>query len=135
MTLMWIAITVLSLLAITVSVYALQLNKRLSLLDEKLNQQISLLRHELTVINSAAIGVGQRLINTEKKLKVAMEKQQQFETVSVDNLPFNHAVALAENGADAQQLVERCGLSEAEAELVALLQGSASHSNHLNPVN
>jgi len=135
MTLMWIAITVLSLLAITVSVYALQLNKRLSLLDEKLNQQISLLRHELTVINSAAIGVGQRLINTEKKLKVAMEKQQQFETVSVDNLPFNHAVALAENGADAQQLVERCGLSEAEAELVALLQSSASHSNHLNPVN
>jgi hypothetical protein len=136
MTLMWMAIAVLSVFAVTVSVYARQLSKRVSLIENLFKQQISSLQHELTVINGAAIGVGQRLLNTEIKLKSAMEKQQKFERDSVEYLPFNHAVVLAESGADAQQLIDTCGLSEAEAALVTLMQTAASTQNksfsHLN---
>ncbi|MEE8058889.1 MAG: DUF2802 domain-containing protein [Pseudomonadales bacterium] len=119
---MWIAISGLFIVAVAVSVYAVWLNKRLSLTEEKLSQQIKSLHHDLVVNNNAAIGVGQRLINTEKKLKGTIEKQQQLETCSIDFLPFNQAASMVENGADAKQLVDRCGLSEAEAGLMALLQ-------------
>lgn len=128
MTYLWCAVAVLLLLLVVVSVYALHLNTRLSLVEQRVGQQLQALQHELAVINSAAIGVGQRLINTEKKLRGAIEKQQQFETVSADQLPFNQAFAMAEKGAGARQLVEQCGLSEAEAELVALMKGAAKNA-------
>ncbi len=129
MTLMWIAIAVLFLLAVGMLVYALLLKKRLSLLEAHFIEQIQSLRHEMAVYNSAAMGVGQRLINTEKKLNAMMDKQQQLTTSDTDYLPFSKAMALAEHGADARQLVEDCGLSEAEAKLVALLQGAAEYND------
>ena len=117
----WVAIGVVVTLFVALCIFTLQLSKRLRLSEEKLSQQIRSLQHDLSVINSAAMGVGQRLMTTEKKLTVAIEKQQQFEMGSADYLPFNQAVAMVEDGADAEQLVDRCGLSEAEASLMALL--------------
>ena len=122
MSLFWVAIALLVSLLLALFVYTLRLNKRLREFEEKLSGQMGGLQHDLSTINSAAMGVGQRLMSTEKKLKGSMEKQQQFEMNSVDHLPFDQAVSLVEGGADAEQLVDRCGLSEAEAGLMALLQ-------------
>ena len=38
-------------------------------------ESISRLKDELLTVNGAAIGVGQRLIAVEKKLKISLEKQ------------------------------------------------------------
>ncbi len=122
MSLFWVAIALLVSLLLALFVYTLRLNKRLRVFEEKLSGQMGRLQHDLSTINSAAMGVGQRLISAEKKLRGSMEKQQQFEMNSVDHLPFDQAVSLVEGGADAGQLVDRCGLSEAEAGLMALLQ-------------
>ena len=76
----WVAIV---LLLVVGSFCALRLYKRVNLIEEKFTQQTIALHHELMVINEAAMGVGKRLINTEKKLRASIEKQQHFATVTV----------------------------------------------------
>ena len=71
------------------------------------------------------MGVGQRLINVEKKLKLSIEKQLQMEMTNVDYLPYHQAASMAEDGADVEQLVERCGMPEAEANLLTLLKAAS----------
>ena len=122
MLLIWVAIGIVVILFVALCIFTLRLSKRLCLAEEKLSQKMRSLDHDLSVINNAAMGVGQRLMTTEKKLRVAIEKQQQFQIGSADYLPFSQAVAMVEDGADAEQLVDRCGLSEAEASLMALLK-------------
>jgi cell division protein ZapA (FtsZ GTPase activity inhibitor) len=122
MTFMWIAIAVLFVLGIAVSVCLVRFSQRLSITEQRFSDQLNKLQHELGVINSAAIAVGQRLINTEKKLKSAMEKQQNLDAASSEHFPFNQAASLIKAGAGAAQLVESCGLSDAEAQLMTLMQ-------------
>ena len=87
---------------------------------------IAALEAEISAVNGAAIGVGQRLIAVEKKLKLSIEHQQQkMDDSHVDIQPYDQATTLAEQGADIQQLVDQCGLPEAEASLLSLLQASA----------
>jgi hypothetical protein len=87
---------------------------------------IAALEAEIAAVNGAAIGVGQRLIAVEKKLKLSIEHQQQkVDDSHVGIQPYDQATTLAEQGADIQQLVDQCGLPEAEASLLSLLQASA----------
>lgn len=87
---------------------------------------IAALEAEISAVNGAAIGVGQRLIAVEKKLKLSIEHQRQkMDDSHVDIQPYDQAKTLAEQGADIQQLVDQCGLPEAEASLLSLLQASA----------
>ncbi len=88
--------------------------------------RIAALEAEISAVNGAAIGVGQRLIALEKKLKLSIENQQQkMDDSRVDIQPYHQATTLAEQGADIQQLMDQCGLPEAEASLLSLLQASA----------
>lgn len=132
-TVIWIIVAVTALLALMACYAALKNSQQIKLLRESSVEQLKALQHELTVVNSGAIGVGQRLIATEKKLKNAIDKQQQIESHNVDLMPFSQAADMAEQGADATQLVERFGLSEAEASLVALLQARRSPEHSLKP--
>jgi hypothetical protein len=79
------------------------------------HQQLIALRTELRAVNSAAMGVGQRLITVEKKLNAAIEKQQHLEVSGSNLLPTLSGPVSAE------QLVERYGFSEVEARLIARL--------------
>lgn len=130
MSLEWFAIGLLLLLVITLVVCLYQQKKQLSHIKESNDSQIKLLRQELTAFNSAAMGIGQRLILAEKKLYGTIEKQQELAENSGDFMHYSQAVDMAEKGADAQQLVDRCGLSENEANLVTLLHDAAQHNKN-----
>lgn len=78
-------------------------------------QQLMALRAELRAVNSAAMGVGQRLITVEKKLNAAIEKQQHLEVSGSNLLP------MLSDPVSAEQLVERYGFSEMEARLITRL--------------
>ena len=66
MTLVWVLIAVCLLLVAAVSLYAMHLNKRLSVVEQSATEQVAALKHELSVVNNAAMGVGQRLILVKK---------------------------------------------------------------------
>jgi len=78
-------------------------------------QQLRALQAELRSVNSASMGLGQRLIAIEKKLNAAIEKQQHLEVSGSNLLP------LIAGPVPAEQLVERYGFSEVEARLIARL--------------
>lgn len=79
------------------------------------HQQLLALRAELRAVNSAAMGVGQRLIAVEKKLNAAIEKQQHLELNGSNLLP------MVTGPVSAEQLVERYGFSDVEARLISRL--------------
>ena len=98
MTVLWVVLTVCVLTTLIALACALQLSRRLVLSEAGTKQQLELLRRELAGVNNAAMGVGQRLISVEKKLKISMEKQQQLDLHHSDYLPYSQASSLDNDG-------------------------------------
>ena len=67
----------------------------------------------------------------ELELADTVEKQQDLEFQDPNSLPYNQASRLIQMGADADDIVNSCGLSNAEAELLMLVNrqpmGAAAH--------
>jgi site-specific recombinase XerD len=125
---MWFSVAALSIFALLGWLFAWHNNKQLKALREQMQQLEKKLRSELAIVNSGAIGMGQRLIAAEKKINDLICAQDQHN--SPESLPYTQAAKLIEQGADMRQLVDRCGLSEAEAQLMAMMQQSSGNGNH-----
>ncbi|GLR63898.1 DUF2802 domain-containing protein [Marinospirillum insulare] len=82
---------------------------------------VKALRNETHAMGSGAIGVGQRLVEVEKRLNSTMERQMEFEQRDPGSLPYAYAVRLVEMGASAEDLINNCGLARVEAELITLV--------------
>lgn len=104
--------------------------------DERFTQ----LQTQLNTVSRGAIGVGKRLIEAEQRLASTLQRQSTLESTLENSLesrgthtpelvPYSMAERLLEQGATADSLIRQCGLSQAEAELMALVHaqgGSAS---------
>ncbi|MGK0440715.1 MAG: hypothetical protein ACJA0N_000510 [Pseudohongiellaceae bacterium] len=123
--LVWAAFFVLAAFSVGVSSYAINNRKKLELIETQLVDKIALLTRELDTVNGGAIGVGQNLINIEKKLNIAIAGQELLQA-SAEHQPYGQAEMLASQGVDPGQLAERFGLSESEAQLMSLLQQRTS---------
>lgn len=79
------------------------------------------LERELTGSNSAAIGMGQRLITLEKRL-LNEEKNSRQAPESSSAYPYAQATQLFQSGLDVDEVARRCGMSRAEASLLHAMQ-------------
>lgn len=122
---MWIwplAVALLSLLVAGVAIMQVKRNAREDKEQEqRLNQRIEKLENELSAMMDGAFGVASHLQKVETNLKTTTQRQEQMQQRDMGNLPYNEAVRLASKGADVSELVEHCGLSRSEAELVEML--------------
>jgi len=113
------------IIAILVSVYSvmqvLTLRRLLDRNKHETQMLVQSLRNETHAMGSGSIGVGQRLLDVEKKLNHTMERQTDLEQKDVGSLPYNYAIRLVEMGATSDDLVENCGLARVEADLIALV--------------
>ena len=57
----------------------------------------------------------------ESRIEKLTRRQQDMEVRDPGQLAYSHAGKLAARGADAQELIRDCGLSEAEARLVSMM--------------
>lgn len=78
------------------------------------------LENELAVANSAAIGMGHRLLAMEKRVNRG-EADTPGEPAESD-APYTEAQQLFGMGESVETVVERCGLSHAEASLLQAMQ-------------
>ncbi|TYL48478.1 DUF2802 domain-containing protein [Marinomonas sp. IMCC 4694] len=106
---------------IALVVWALTLSKRLARMkrhhsEVELNQ-----KKHVQVLASGSIGMGRRLVAIEKKLNLAVEKQSELLSKE-GGVSYNRAMELLEMGATIDDLVSKCGLIRAEAELISLLK-------------
>ncbi|WP_191600677.1 DUF2802 domain-containing protein [Marinomonas algicola] len=108
------------LILIGVSFWVYSLSKRLkrltnTQLDADQNQ-----KKQIQVLASGSIGMGRRLVAIEKKLNIAVERQSEILSKE-GNVSYNRAMELLALGATVDDLVSKCGLIRAEAELISLL--------------
>jgi cbb3-type cytochrome oxidase subunit 3 len=112
---------------IAVVVWAFRLSKSLKQTkrqhaEAELNQ-----KKQVQVLASGSIGMGRRLVAIEKKLNLAVEKQSEILSKE-GGVSYNRAMELLGMGATIDDLVSKCGLIRAEAELISLLK-QESHKN------
>jgi len=112
-------------IAILIAVMA----KRNMLRQQRLNaEQITLIRKDISALYSGAVGIGKRLTNLERKLRLINNRQDKVELRDVDQASYDHAVRMVKKGADIMDLVDNCGISKGEAELIKLLNaGQTQH--------
>ena len=85
------------------------------------SRQLENLRQDFRALTSAARTVGQRVLEIERRQRNLAERQDQLDLYESANQPYEQAIRLTQRGANPQELVEVCGLSQGEAELVNLL--------------
>jgi len=106
-----------SLVALVVSILALRVSReRVS----RVTKSQKRLENELALANSAAIGMGNRLLTMEKRL------QQSGSGLGAgtddEDLPYTQASQLFDMGLSVEEVGRRCGLSRAEASLLQAMK-------------
>lgn len=120
-----ILLAVVAVIAMIIAVAAVMMAKnaarRADAVEDALQKKIAVLESELSAMMDGAFGVANHLQQVEMNLKDTAQRQEQIQQRDLGNLPYNEAVRLANKGANVEDLVEQCGLSRSEAELVELL--------------
>ncbi len=75
-------------------------------------------RDDLSAVVSAALGVGQRVELLEEKVRRQTERIEQRDLSEPLQQSYRQAMQLIDSGADIPTLVERCGVTRGEAELL-----------------
>ncbi len=98
--------------------------QRLLELQARLDGRIDKLGHKLTEYQQSNIRMGEELIALREKLAQLDNKQQRLEQQDVQTMPYNQANRLVSMGASLDDLMQACGLSRSEAELMLKLHGN-----------
>ena len=102
--------------------HAAELGDSLRLAQDRVQQ----IEQELGALCSASVGAGDRLMRLEQQMRRINERQSTLEMRSVGERPYAQASELVHKGADIEELMETCGLTRGEAELLVMMQrGSA----------
>lgn len=89
-----------------------------------LSGRIDKLSHKLIEYQQSNIRMGEELIALREKLSQLEHKQQRLEQQDVQTMPYNQATRLVNMGASLDDLMQACGLSRSEAELMLKLHGN-----------
>jgi len=119
--LLWVGLGSCLLVALCAIIMVLRFRARLQGTQQELMECIAKLDQELAVLLDAGHGMGQQVRGLQDAVKETEQRLLQLEQRDLGALPYNEAVRMVANGADADQLVTQCGLSRAEADLVLLL--------------
>jgi predicted nucleic acid-binding Zn-ribbon protein len=87
----------------------------------KAESELRALRNDITAVGRGAIGVGKRVQTLQQRIQTTERRQEDLEYKDMGKVAFSHATKLVQLGAAAGELVSTCGLSQAEADLVALM--------------
>ncbi|CAN0597282.1 MULTISPECIES: DUF2802 domain-containing protein [Marinobacter] len=96
--------------------------RELRRLRSQLKQRCDTLGRELHATTSGSMGVGQRLVTCERQLhelRGALDEMRQNDPLRIS---YDEASRLVDLGADIDDLMNTCGISRPEAELVSALR-------------
>jgi hypothetical protein len=83
--------------------------------------QLETLRNDIRALTTAAMGVGGRVLELERRQRRLAERQEQLDIYESANQPYEHAIQMARHGSGVDELVEVCGVSKNEAELITMM--------------
>jgi hypothetical protein len=83
--------------------------------------QLHALRDDLAALGAAGVGVGRRVDGVEEKIRRTSERVEQWERTEPLRRSYKQAMQLIDSGANVHELVEECGVTRGEAELLSNL--------------
>ena len=92
--------------------------------EARLDGRIDKLSLKLTEYQQSNIRMGEELLALREKLTQLELRQQRLAQHDVQNMPYNQASRLVSMGASLDDLMQSCGLSRSEAELMLKLHGN-----------
>ncbi|WP_235906821.1 DUF2802 domain-containing protein [Pseudomonas saliphila] len=101
-----------------------RLATRLDEQDAAQRLRIEQLLKDISGYQQGTIGMGEELVALRDQLQRIDDKQQRFEQHDPQSMPYNQAARLVGLGASIEDVTQSCGLSKAEAELVARLHAA-----------
>lgn len=87
----------------------------------RLDGRIDKLEQKLSEYQQSNIRMGEELLGLREKLGQLENRQQRVEQQDVQGMPYNQASRLVQMGASTDDLMQACGLSRSEAELMLKL--------------
>lgn len=91
-------------------------------------QRLQIVQNDLRALCNAAVAVGERVNRIERNQHQLSERQnelgqrqERLGKEDTEEYSFAQAVKMAQKGASAEELVDICGLTQGEAELVAMM--------------
>ncbi|TBW59417.1 DUF2802 domain-containing protein [Marinobacter halodurans] len=109
---------------ILLSVQAGLNRRRIQQLETRFRERLETVGRELHATSSGSMGVGQRVIACERslhELRAAVDEMRQNDPLRIS---YDEASRLVDLGADIDDLMNTCGISRPEAELVSALRRS-----------
>lgn len=91
--------------------------------EQQLND-IDVLRRDLRALTTAALGVGKRVTRMERQQRQLADRPEPQAPVVIHdaaNQPYEQAIRMVQHGSSTDDLVNICGLSESEAELIRMM--------------
>lgn len=113
-----LVVTVMVLLA----VQGLLARRELRQLRVQLKERCDTLGRELHATTSGSMGVGQRLVTCERQLHEMRSMLDEMRQNDPLRISYDEASRLVDLGADIDDLMNTCGISRPEAELVSALR-------------
>jgi len=107
--------------------------KRQRKIQQEQSISMQMLQRDLRALANAAVGVGGRVLEIERQQRkrpaiVQVHEQIQPQATQAPvgiyspvNQPYEQAIRMAQTGATVEEIVQACGLSKSEAELVTMM--------------
>lgn len=89
-------------------------------------RRIQQLEQELGALCSASVGAGEHVVKLEQQVQRIVERQNQLEMRAATDRPYSQASQLVDKGADIDELIDTCGLTRGEAELLVMMRRGAA---------
>lgn len=100
------------------------LRSQMTMADQLLQAQerIHQLDQQFAALCKASAGAGEHVVQLEHKMLRLIERQNQVEMRASSQRPYSQASQLVHKGANTNDLMETCGLTQGEAELLVMMQ-------------
>jgi hypothetical protein len=101
--------------------YVIFLKASMSKQTAKYSESVKTINQELQAVSNGSMGVGRKLMLIEKQMAEMKNSQEEMLRNDPNRVSYTEATRLVELGADVEDLMNSCGISRPEAELVTAL--------------
>lgn len=103
------------------AVYALVIKRSITLSERSTSDLVDNLSEEVHAMSKSAIGVGRKVLELEHHVALLESKIEEMQKNDPAKVSYSEASRLVELGAGIEDLMNTCGISRPEAELVQAL--------------
>ncbi len=103
------------------AIYALVIKRTITLSERTMSDLVDNMAEEVQGMSKSSIGVGRKVLELEKHITVLEAKIEEMQKNDPAKVSYSEAARLVELGAGIEDLMNTCGISRPEAELVRAL--------------